>query len=153
MTLNRLHIYDHVVVKRKQLSMTSDHVYFDIPESLRAEGHAHFIYKAFDAFSNKVIYTMDNRNVSFLGNAILKKFKKLGYKKVITIDKKKLNLINQERVFKYLKNNKPDLVIIAAAKVGGILANDLYKSKFIYENLQIQNNLIHGSYLAKIKNL
>ena len=88
-----------------------------------------------------------------VGNAILKKFKKLGYKKVITIDKKKLNLINQERVFKYLKNNKPDLVIIAAAKVGGILANDLYKSKFIYENLQIQNNLIHGSYLAKIKNL
>jgi Uncharacterized protein conserved in bacteria len=72
MTLNRLHVYDNVVVKRKQLSMTSDHVYFDIPEILRAEGHAHFIYKAFDAFSNKVIYTIDNRNVSFLGNAILK---------------------------------------------------------------------------------
>lgn len=88
-----------------------------------------------------------------VGNAILKKFKRLGYKKIITIDKKKLNLTNQEKVFKYLKNKKPDLVIIAAAKVGGILANDLYKSKFIYENLQIQNNLIHGSYLAKIKNL
>ena len=52
-----------------------------------------------------------------------------------------------------MKKKKPDLVIIAAARVGGILVNKNFKSKFIYENLQIQNNLIHGSYLAKIKNL
>jgi len=61
--------------------------------------------------------------------------------------------LNQKKVFNYLKKNKPDLVIIAAAKVGGIIANSLYKSQFIYENLQIQNNLIHGSYKAGIKNL
>ena len=88
-----------------------------------------------------------------VGSAIYKKFKKKGFRNIITIDKKKLNLLNQNKVFKYLKDNKPDMVVIAAAKVGGILANSLYKSKFIYENLQIQNNLIHGSFLAGIKNL
>ena len=67
--------------------------------------------------------------------------------------KKKLNLLDQKKVFDFLKKKKPDLVIIAAARVGGILVNKNFKSKFIYENLQIQNNLIHGSYLAKIKNL
>ena len=88
-----------------------------------------------------------------VGSAIYKKFKKEGFRNIITIDKKKLNLINQNKVFKYLKDNKPDMVVIAAAKVGGILANSLYKSEFIYENLQIQNNLIHGSFLAGIKDL
>ena len=62
-------------------------------------------------------------------------------------------MLNQINVYKYLKKKKPDLVIIAAAKVGGIIANYKYKDKFLFENLQIQNNLIHGSYLAKIKNL
>jgi len=88
-----------------------------------------------------------------VGSAIHRLLKKRGFKSIITIEKKKLNLINQNDVFKYLKKHKPDLVIIAAAKVGGILANSKYKSAFIYENLQIQNNLIHGSYLAGIKKL
>ena len=79
--------------------------------------------------------------------------KKNGYKKIITIEKKKLNLLNQEKVFKFLKKIKPKLTIIAAARVGGILANSKQKHQFIYENLQIQNNLIHGSYLAETKNL
>jgi len=88
-----------------------------------------------------------------VGSAIKKKFEKKGFKKILTIDKKNLNLLDQERVFKFLKKNKPDLVIIAAAKVGGIIANSLFKSQFIYENIQIQNNLIHGSYKAGIKDL
>ena len=88
-----------------------------------------------------------------VGSAIKKKLKEKGFKKILTIDKKKLNLINQAKVFNFLKKNKPKLVIIAAAKVGGIVSNSLYKSQFIYENLQIQNNLIHGSYLAGVKNL
>ena len=88
-----------------------------------------------------------------VGSAIKKKLEEKGYKKIITIEKNKLNLLNQEKVFKYLNISKPNIVIIAAARVGGILANSLNKSKFIYENLQIQNNLIHGSYLAKVKNL
>ena len=88
-----------------------------------------------------------------VGSSIYKKLKKNGYSNLLTADKKKLNLLNQINVYKYLKKKKPDLVIIAAAKVGGIIANYKYKDKFLFENLQIQNNLIHGSYLAKIKNL
>ncbi len=88
-----------------------------------------------------------------VGSSICKKLKKNGYKNLILADKKKLNLLDQKRVHNFLKKKKPNLVIIAAAKVGGILANSKFKEKFLYENLQIQNNLIHGSYLAKIKNL
>ena len=88
-----------------------------------------------------------------VGSSICRVLKKNGYKKIITIEKKKLNLLNQEKVFKFLKKIKPKLTIVAAARVGGILANSRHKHQFIYENLQIQNNLIHGSYLAKTKNL
>ena len=88
-----------------------------------------------------------------VGSSICRELKKKGYKKIITIEKKKLNLINQEKVFKFLKKIKPKLTIVAAARVGGILANSKQKHQFIYENLQIQNNLIHGSYLAETKNL
>ena len=88
-----------------------------------------------------------------VGSAILRKLKSKGFSKIIFCEKKKLNLLNQDKVFKFLKKKKPDIVIIAAARVGGILANSTFKDKFIYENLQIQNNLIHGSYLAKVKNL
>ena len=88
-----------------------------------------------------------------VGSAIKKKFLQKGYKNIITINKKKLNLINQKKVFNYLKKIKPDLVIIAAARVGGIIANSSNKSQFIYENLQIQNNIIHGSYKCGVKNL
>ena len=88
-----------------------------------------------------------------VGSAIKKKFLQKGYKNIITINKKKLNLINQKKVFNYLKKIKPDLVIIAAARVGGIIANSSNKSQFIYENLQIQNNIIHSSYKSGVKNL
>ena len=88
-----------------------------------------------------------------VGSSICRVLKKNGYQKIITIEKKKLNLLNQEKVFKFLKKIKPKLTIVAAARVGGILANSRHKHQFIYENLQIQNNLIHGSYLAKTKNL
>ncbi len=88
-----------------------------------------------------------------VGSAVLRKLKSKGFSKIIICEKKKLDLLNQDKVFKFLKKKKPDIVIIAAARVGGILANSTFKDKFIYENLQIQNNLIHGSYLAKVKNL
>ena len=102
-----------------------------------------------------------NRNIKIflaghngmVGSAILKKLKDCGYKKIITCSRKELDLINQEKTFKFLKKHKPSFVIIAAAKVGGIGANNKFKDEFIYENLQIQNNIIHGSYLAGIKNL
>jgi len=88
-----------------------------------------------------------------VGSAIVRKFVEKGFKKIITVEKKNLNFLDQKKVFNFLKKKKPNLVIVAAAKVGGIVANSLFKSIFIYENLQIQNNLIHGSYNAGVKNL
>ncbi len=88
-----------------------------------------------------------------LGSSIFRLLKKKNYKKIITKNKSQLNLLNQSQVFKFLKKIKPQVVIIAAARVGGIYANNKHRAKFIYENLQIQNNLIHGSYLAGVKNL
>ena len=88
-----------------------------------------------------------------VGSAILRKLKEKKYKNIIIADKKKLNLLDQKKVFEFLKKKKPDLVIIAAAKVGGIYHNNSKGADFIYENLQIQNNLIHGSFKNNIRNL
>ena len=88
-----------------------------------------------------------------VGSAIYKKLKKEKFKNIITINKNKLNLLDQKKVNIFLKKKKPDYVIIAAARVGGIIANSNNKATFIYENLQIQNNLIHSSFLNGVKNL
>ena len=86
-----------------------------------------------------------------VGSAILRKLRKKKYKKVITICRKNLNLLDQKAVHSFLKKKKPKIVIIAAAKVGGIKANNTHGADFIYENLKIQNNLIHGSFNNKVK--
>jgi len=88
-----------------------------------------------------------------LGSSILRTLKKKGYKKLITVDRKKLDLRNQDSVKKFFKIKKPDAVIIAAAKVGGIKANMEYPANFITDNLQIQTNLILNSYVNKTKKL
>jgi GDP-L-fucose synthase len=88
-----------------------------------------------------------------VGSAIVRKLKDEGFNKIITADKKQLNLISQEKVFKFLKKRKPDFIFIAAAKVGGIYSNNKYKGEFIYENLMIQSNLIHSAFLLGVKNL
>jgi len=88
-----------------------------------------------------------------VGSSIIRKLKHKGFKNLIVVEKKKLNLLNQKAVFNFLKKKQPDMVILAAAKVGGIKANNNFKSQFLYENLQIQNNIIHGSYINGIKNL
>ena len=88
-----------------------------------------------------------------VGSAILRKLKKLGYKKTITVNRNKVDLTNQAKTFNFIKKTKPKFIFICAAKVGGILANDNFKADFIYQNLQIQNNLIHSAYLNGIKNL
>ncbi len=87
-----------------------------------------------------------------VGSAILNKLKEKNFT-VITVDRKKLDLTDQNNVYKYLKKNKPNKIIIAAAKVGGIKANINYPAEFIYQNLAIQNNLIHGAYLNKINDI
>ena len=88
-----------------------------------------------------------------VGSAIYRKLIEKNYKNIIIIDKKKLNLLNQNSVFKFIKEKKPDIVIIAAARVGGVYHNNIHGADFIYENLQIQNNLIHGSFKNKVKKI
>ena len=88
-----------------------------------------------------------------VGSAVLKHFQKNKYKNLITKNRKQLNLLSQNQTEKFLKKTKPDFIIIAAAKVGGIAANDDFKANFIYENLMIQTNLIHSAYKVGIKKL
>ena len=88
-----------------------------------------------------------------VGSAIHRKLLKKKYKNIITIDRKKLDLLNQQAVFNFIKRKKPKIVIIAAAKVGGVHHNNIHGADFIYENLQIQSNLIHGSFKNKVKKI
>ena len=88
-----------------------------------------------------------------VGSAVLRVLKKKGYRNLITKNKKELNLLDQKETINFFKKTKPDFVIIAAARVGGILANQKYKAKFIYENLMIQTNIIHSAYKCGIKKL
>jgi len=88
-----------------------------------------------------------------VGSAILRKLKKLKYKNIFTQTRKQLDLRDQRKVYKYLSKIKPNVVIIASAKVGGIQANSNLKAEFIFDNLSIQNNLIDGSYKNGVKNL
>lgn len=88
-----------------------------------------------------------------VGSSILRYLKKKKYKNILTINKNKLDLTNQLKTEKYLKKIKPDYVIIAAAKVGGIDANNNFKAEFIYNNIMIQTNLIHASYKIGVKKL
>ena len=88
-----------------------------------------------------------------VGSAVLRKLVFFGYKNILTISKKKLDLRNQSQVENFFKKNKPDAIINAAATVGGIYANNTYRADFIYNNLAIQTNIIHASYLNNVKSL
>ena len=88
-----------------------------------------------------------------IGSAILRKLIDEGYINIITIDKKKLDLTNQNKVNNFIKKQKPKFIFIAAAKVGGIYSNNKFKANFIYDNLMIQTNLINAAYNNGVKNL
>ena len=88
-----------------------------------------------------------------VGSAILRKLKELGYKHFVLRNFSELDLTNQAQTFSFFNEEKPDYVFLAAAKVGGILANNTYKAQFIYENLMIQNNVIHAAHLNQCKKL
>jgi len=88
-----------------------------------------------------------------IGSAIVRRLKNLNYKNILIKNRKQLDLTDQKKVYSFLKKLKPHAVILAAAKVGGINANNEYRGEFIYENLAIQNNIIHGSYINNVKNL
>jgi GDP-L-fucose synthase len=88
-----------------------------------------------------------------VGSAILRKLKRDGYENLIVRSSKQLDLRRQNSVENFLKKQKPEYVFLAAAKVGGILANNTYPAEFIYDNLMIQTNLIHASYRYNVKKL
>lgn len=97
------------------------------------------------------IYIAGHRGL--VGSAIWKTLEKKGYSRLIGRSSSELDLTNQAAVADFFAAEKPDYVILAAAKVGGIVANNTYRGQFIYENLQIQNNVIHQSYVHGVKKL
>ena len=88
-----------------------------------------------------------------VGSAIVRRLREKGFINIISCSSAELDLANQQNVHNFLQDESPDYVVIAAAKVGGIYANDSYPAEFIYQNLMIEANLIHGSYLAGVNKL
>lgn len=97
------------------------------------------------------IYVAGHRGM--VGSAIVRKLQKEGFSNIITRTSSELDLRNQQAVADFFATEKPDYVYLAAAKVGGIVANNTYRADFIYENIMIQSNIIHQSYLNKVKKL
>lgn len=97
------------------------------------------------------IYVAGHRGL--VGSAIIDNLNQKGYKNLITRTHRELDLTNQIAVANFFQEEKPEYVILAAAKVGGIIANNTYRADFIYENMMIQNNVIHQSYLNNVKKL
>jgi GDP-L-fucose synthase len=97
------------------------------------------------------IYVAGHRGM--VGSAIVRKLTSLGYTNLLTRTSSELDLRNQQKVADFFEVEQPEYVFLAAAKVGGIVANNTYRADFLYENLAIQNNIIHGSYVNKVKKL
>ena len=100
---------------------------------------------------NAKIYIAGHRGM--VGSAIFRKLQKEGYNNIVTRTSAELDLRVQQDVADFFASEKPDYVFLAAAKVGGIVANNTYRADFLYENLQIQNNIIHSAYIIKVKKL
>jgi GDP-L-fucose synthase len=101
-------------------------------------------------FKDKIYIAGHN---GMVGSAVVKKLREKGFINIITRSSSELDLTNQQKAHNFLQNEQPDYVVIAAAKVGGIHANNSYPAEFVYHNLLIEANLIHGAYLAGINNL
>ncbi len=97
------------------------------------------------------IYVAGHRGM--VGSAIVRQLQQLGCSNIVTRTHRELDLCNQAAVADFFQRERPDYVFLAAAKVGGILANNTLRGEFIYENMMIQNNVIHHSHLAGVKKL
>ena len=102
---------------------------------------------------NKKSFIFISGHKGLVGSSIVRRLKFYGYQNLITKTKKQLDLRDQEKVSKFFVKNKIDAVINAAGKVGGIHANNKYKADFIYDNITIQNNIIHSCFQNNIKDL
>ena len=103
------------------------------------------------SFSSEKIYTAGHTGL--VGQACVRKFEAESYSALLLLTHGELDLTNQGEVSNFFSAEEPDFVILAAAKVGGIHANTTYPVEFIYENLMIQSNVIHQSYLQGVKKL
>lgn len=92
-------------------------------------------------------------HAGMVGSAVVKYLKSIGCENIITKTRKQLDLTKQAKVNSFFGRERPEIVIICAAKVGGILANNTYRADFIYENLQIATNLIHASHVYNVRKL
>ncbi len=99
----------------------------------------------------KKIYIAGHRGMA--GSAIVRRLQLGGYTNLITRTRQELDLLDQAAVLDFLQAEKPDYIFLAAARVGGIQANNIYRADFLYENLHIQNNVIHGALQAGVKDL
>ncbi len=97
------------------------------------------------------IYVAGHRGM--VGSAIVRRLQQCGYSNILVRTRQELDLLDQRATHAFLAEHRPDFVFIAAAKVGGILANDTYRADFIHENLQTMLNLVHGSHLAGVERL
>ena len=97
------------------------------------------------------IYIAGHRGM--VGSAILRKLNSSGFNNIITKTSSELDLRNQEAVNDFFSTEKPDYVFLTAAKVGGIVANNTYRAEFIYDNLMMEANIIHASYINNVKKL
>ena len=97
------------------------------------------------------IYVAGHRGM--VGSAIVRTLKAKGYTNIVVRTREALDLLDQKAVHAFLQQEKPDYLFIAAAKVGGIHANNTLRADFIYQNLQIESNLIHGAHLAGVQRL
>ncbi len=92
-------------------------------------------------------------HLGMVGSAIKRNLESKGFSNFVTRSFEELNLLNEQAVAHFFETEKPDYVVLAAAKVGGIIANNTYRAQFIYENLMIQNHVIHQSYVHGVKKL
>jgi len=102
-------------------------------------------------YKDSKIYVAGHRGL--VGSAIVRELNKQGYSNLVLKTHKELDLLDQKSVADFFKKEKPEYIFLAAAKVGGIEANNSYPAEFIYENLQIQINIIHNAYLNDVKKL
>ena len=100
---------------------------------------------------NSKIFVAGHRGL--VGSAIKRKLEKLGYTNIVIRTRKQLDLFDKNKTLKFFEKEKPEYVFLAAAKVGGIMANKNYPAQFIYENLVVETNVIDSAYLTKVKKL
>ncbi len=100
---------------------------------------------------NSIIYIAGHNGM--VGSALMRRLEQSGYNNIVVRSRSELDLLDQQKVRTFLDDTRPDYLFVAAAKVGGIHANNTVRGEFIYENLVIETNLIHSAHLAGVQNL